>query len=140
MKKSKGFTLIELLVVIAIIGLLSSIVLASLNSAREGARDAQRIANVRQVMMALELYFHDHGRYPSIGHDGWGFSWHGLAGPLAPYISTIPRDPLGDGWHIFQYVRGPANAYGILVRRERGGFCRTGVNVNPGWWGTQPSC
>ncbi len=51
-----GFTLIELLVVIAIIGILSSVVLASLNSARLKSRDARRISDVAQMKIALELY------------------------------------------------------------------------------------
>jgi prepilin-type N-terminal cleavage/methylation domain-containing protein len=54
--KNKGFTLIELLVVIAIIGLLSSIVLASLSSARAGARDAKRMVEMKNVASALQLY------------------------------------------------------------------------------------
>jgi type II secretion system protein G len=66
MKNSnKGFTLIELLVVIAIIGILSSVVLASLNSARQKARDARRIADIKQIQLALELYAGDNsGEYP----------------------------------------------------------------------------
>lgn len=52
-----GFTLIELLVVIAIIGVLASIVLASLNSARQKSRDARRIADIKQLQLALELYY-----------------------------------------------------------------------------------
>lgn len=63
-KRQTGFTLIELLVVIAIIGLLASVVLLSLNSAREKSRNAKRLADVRQIASALELYFNDCGSYP----------------------------------------------------------------------------
>ncbi|HEV8601650.1 MAG TPA: prepilin-type N-terminal cleavage/methylation domain-containing protein, partial [Patescibacteria group bacterium] len=47
-KHSKGFTLIELLVVISIIGLLASVTLVSLNSARAKARDAKRVGDLKQ--------------------------------------------------------------------------------------------
>lgn len=64
-KFNRGFTLIELLVVISIIGLLSSFVLASLSVARASARDSERIAAVKQIQNALELYALDHnGNYP----------------------------------------------------------------------------
>ncbi len=62
--KNKGFTLIELLVVIAIIGILATIVLTSLGSARTKAGDARAIAEVDQLRKALELYYSDHGQYP----------------------------------------------------------------------------
>ncbi|OGY45023.1 MAG: hypothetical protein A3A24_02510 [Candidatus Buchananbacteria bacterium RIFCSPLOWO2_01_FULL_46_12] len=65
-KKIKGFTLIELLVVIAIIGLLSTLAVVALNSAREKARDAKRVADVKQVQTALELYYNDASSYPAI--------------------------------------------------------------------------
>ena len=57
MRKNRGFTLIELLVVIAIIGVLASVVLASLNTARRKARDARRITDLKQIELALQLYF-----------------------------------------------------------------------------------
>ncbi len=54
-QKLGGFTLIELLVVIAIIGLLSSVVFASLNSARVKGRDANRVSTLKQIANAVNL-------------------------------------------------------------------------------------
>ncbi len=56
-RSSKGFTLIELLVVIAIIGILSSVVLASLNSARNKGADAAVKANLSGVRAQAELFY-----------------------------------------------------------------------------------
>jgi prepilin-type N-terminal cleavage/methylation domain-containing protein len=88
MKRQNGFTLIELLVVIAIIGILSSVVLASLNSARTKSRDARRLADLQQLKIALELYFDENVEYPADIAD------------LAPgQIGTVPTDPqTGDAY------------------------------------------
>ncbi len=65
MKNKKGFTLIELLVVIAIIGILATLAVVALQQARKNARDAKRIADVKQMQTALELYFNDWQAYPA---------------------------------------------------------------------------
>ncbi len=131
--KKRGFTLIELLVVIAIIGILSSVVLASLNSARMKARDARRIEDLRQIRLALELFFDANGYYPqsNCGWDCNGYrystdgSWDSLANDLRPYIPSLPKDPINN-------CPGPWNtgclsyAYGN-VGRNGGGQNSTGV-------------
>ena len=97
----RGFTLIELLVVIAIIGVLSSIVIASLNNARSKARDAQRISDIRQLKIALELYYYSNNNtYPTNtswpndcdGGTSFGTALSGLVSQ--GFISKIPKEPL----------------------------------------------
>jgi prepilin-type N-terminal cleavage/methylation domain-containing protein len=66
MKTNKrGFTLIELLVVIAIIGILATIAVVALQQARQSARDSKRIADIKQIQTALELYYNYNSEYPT---------------------------------------------------------------------------
>ena len=67
--KQKGFTLLELLVVISIIGLLASILVINLTSARRRARDTKRIADIRNLQTAAEDYFGKIGKYPTVISD-----------------------------------------------------------------------
>ena len=62
---SQGFTLIELLVVVAIIGLLASIAVVALQSARGEARDTKRIADMKQIYTALQIYNDKYGEFPT---------------------------------------------------------------------------
>lgn len=99
-----GFTLIELLVVIAIIGVLASIVLASLNTARRKSRDARRISDIKQIQLALELYFDSKNpvTYPVGQVIGAGCTtlFYGLnvlqTGGFMPQIPLDPNNPTPD--------------------------------------------
>ncbi|MDP6771087.1 MAG: prepilin-type N-terminal cleavage/methylation domain-containing protein, partial [Anaerolineales bacterium] len=85
-----GFTLLELITVIAIIGILSSIVMVSLGTAREKARDGRRIAEVKNLQLALDFYFEVNSSYPN------------ALSTLSPtYISVIPTDPLNGSDYIY---------------------------------------
>jgi prepilin-type N-terminal cleavage/methylation domain-containing protein len=86
-KKNKGFTLIELLVVIAIIGILATLAVVSLQNARKNARDAKRIADVKQMQTALELYFNDWQQYPAT------FTAGQIATSGSVYMATVPTAP-----------------------------------------------
>jgi type II secretion system protein G len=110
-KKSGGFTLIELLVVVAIIGILSSVVLASLNGARLKARTTRSIEDLNQLRTALELYYNDNGSYP-LSSGGWGglYTIYGIPSPnwivgLVPnYISSLPNPPNNSTDGISTYI------------------------------------
>ncbi len=103
MKNKKGFTLVELLVVIAIIGILASVVLVSLGSQRNRAREAGAIESVKSGMpLAVECMIRTGGTVPTPALGGYIC---GTSGPTWP--ASIGGCSLsGDGAHTKAIITG----------------------------------
>lgn len=130
-KNNQGFTLIELLVVIAIIGILSSVVISSLNSARLRAKDAQRLSDVKQIQTALEMYYNEYGYYPKKtaytytdsgcgGSSSWCSDIDSLKKDLAPYINLPSKNSSGFNKDYYYNADSGDNyqSYGFMVSLE----------------------
>lgn len=117
-KNRGGFTLIELLVVIFIIGILASLVIVNVSEARKSGRDAKRIANLKSIQGALEMYNQKNNEYPKTLQDPanpltkewWGVCSGGTRVIVAQdtnnwidglttggFIATLPQDPKPTG-------------------------------------------
>lgn len=103
----KGFTLIELLIVIAIIGLLATLAIVSLTTAQQKARDTKRIADLKQLQSAVELYFSQSGtnKYPN-GLTVWtgASTATSLETAIGPYITNMPTDPSNTSTKVYTYA------------------------------------
>lgn len=100
-KNNRGFTLIEILIVVMVIGILSGVMLRVINvdDVRKKTRDSQRIADLKKIQTALELYFVDNRTYPVSGEfisitgsDDVSTILKG-SGTDDTYINQIPTDP-----------------------------------------------
>ena len=145
---SRGFTLIELLVVVAIIGILSSIVLASLNTARVKGADAARISDVNSIETALEMYYNDNGGYPTSNGSSNGdvlFSDATLTGELVPkYISSMPALLVSDGDHYYSLgiTSGVSTGYDLYIYiAKTNSWCESNPQRTlDGAWGASTAC
>lgn len=156
MIKNKGFTLIELLVVISIIGFIATLSMVTLKNAREKARDARRLADMKQIQTALDLYYdyNSNNYFPPISSDACCDGWdqgpcdgeQTFIGELvtAGLMRATPVDPAGGtgtGCYGYAYYRYGAGSYGCDV--NRGAFYILGVRnmetssgaypSSPGW-------
>ncbi len=141
MNKKGGFTLIELLVVIAIIGILSSVVLVSLNSARQKGKDARIISDVQQTRTILESGYNG-SAYPDLNGGNANCNGSGAsvnvttvasnanctlaAGPGSATINQLYTDATGQGGNLFYSVNPNNGAYAIrgqLVSNAALFFC-----------------
>ena len=154
-KTQKGFTLIELLVVISIIGVLASVVMTSLNSAKIKARDAVRRSDMRQILIAMETYYDSSGTYiiPGTGWNGCSCGWFNYQSGV--YVKSVangleelgffteaPRDPsissdnqtpqymkyqCGNGFYIYAKLENPSASDQATFDNAT---CRPGCGMN----------
>ncbi len=87
-RKNSGFTLIELLVVVSIIAILSTLIVVYFNTAKMSARDSRRLSDVKQIQLALKMYYNDVGIYPTLITAG-----SSIANGGTNYLLRVPANP-----------------------------------------------
>ena len=129
----KAFTLIELLVVISIIAVISTLLMANLNAARERGRDAQRKADMRNIQTALRLFYNDYSNFPAsgTGANSGKIVGCGQSTPPGPFtceygsawsadskviMTVLPKDPLSS--QQYQYVQVDLDNYTLSACLE----------------------
>jgi prepilin-type N-terminal cleavage/methylation domain-containing protein len=130
----KGFTLIEILIVVAIIGIMSAIVLAYLDGAKAKGRDTKRIADIKQIEQALEIYFDTCNRYPTPLRGGRMNPT--LATTCGNSLPRVPQDPQASTGKYYGYaVSASPVRYHICATLELGnaqGLGKSGQGPIPG--------
>ncbi len=151
-KYAKAFTLIELLVAISIIAIISTVLLANFNAARERGRDAQRKADLRNISTALRIYYNDYGVYPAhgTGANAGKIVACGQSNPPGPFtceygsawtadgktiMSTLPKEPLSSA--SYQYVQIDLDNFTLTACLENAsdedGAAESGIDCASNW-------
>src|SRR4051794_17052246 len=115
-RKHRGFTLVELLVVIAIIGILVAMLLPAIQAARESARRAQCVNNLKQLGVAFQNY---HDTYKKLPIGAYSCCWGTWQMAILPFIEEqqladmyqfVPGDYFDDR---YRYDNNESNAPGL---------------------------
>lgn len=119
-QKQVGFTIVELLIVIVVIGILAAITIVAYNGVQGRARDTQRVADMQNIVKALELYKTTNGVYPSPvatpNASGWEVSTNGTTATnfisalvSSKTVAKVPVDPINTGTVVDSTSLGPEN-------------------------------
>ena len=115
--RSRGFSLIEIMISVGIMGMLASVVMGSFNVARVKARDAKRVAEMRSLETALQLYFEVNKEYP----DSIAGLANSLVNPPGNQKSYISEPKEGDNSAEAMYI-----PYKVRSNLTGGNFCDEG--------------
>lgn len=137
--------MIELLVVIAIIAILVAVVIASLNTSRQRARDASRYVAISEIQKALQIYWVANGQYPPMSVPS---TIDSLDTYLVPtYIKGIQFDLTNVSGATYYRPASNPDSYLIYISTEKqyapGAYgCRTGMGpvVDSGLYASSPKC
>jgi prepilin-type N-terminal cleavage/methylation domain-containing protein/prepilin-type processing-associated H-X9-DG protein len=121
--RRRGFTLIELLVVIAIIAVLIALLLPAVQSAREAARRAQCVNNLKQIALAMHNYHDTTGSFPpqavNFAND-YGGTWFGWPQMI---LTTMEQMPLYNSCNFAVNICLPANNPTVYLARINTFLC-----------------
>lgn len=136
LSRQRGFTLLELLVVMAIIGILATVILASLNDSRQKARDSARASQTQEFMKALELFYSEYGVYPTSGVVNNAVDLDAIEGALvgAELISTIPEDDVygSSGYRYCSSTDRKSMVIAVNTENDTGGSDYCHITRGPG--------
>jgi prepilin-type N-terminal cleavage/methylation domain-containing protein len=115
----RAFTVVELIVVISIIAILSGVLVPRVTDHLKSARDARRLADVKQVRNAIEQFYMDKGRYPTAdanpSYGGWDVSHDGnFIRELRDegYLEEDAVDPINDTTFHYRFYVYEKGSYG----------------------------
>lgn len=129
-KNKRGFTLIELMVAVGIVGLLLTVLLFSVSQSRARARDAERLADVKRLQVAIELYYDREREFPAALED------------VALFIQEIPQDPLVSriGTEDEYQYQSDGTDYALAIQNDAGdSWCKVSSPSAP-FFAAYPQC